>query len=137
VKSEGFPKRERVREGEEFTRILQNGERIRGRFLSVFWVLDEPGEERRANRVGIAVGKRLGKAVIRNRLRRRIREAYRRNKRELPCRGIAIIFMASPKMIGKDAHDVAGEVTWLLRSISASAESRFGPFERSSSSTEG
>ena len=32
------------------------------------------------NRVGITVSKKLGKAVIRNRVRRRIREAYRLNE---------------------------------------------------------
>lgn len=33
-----------------------------------------------ANRVGITVSKRLGKAHIRNRIRRRLREAYRINE---------------------------------------------------------
>ena len=30
-----------------------------------------------ANRVGVTVGKKLGKAVVRNRVRRRLREVYR------------------------------------------------------------
>ncbi len=34
------------------------------------------------NRVGITVSKKLGKAVIRNRVRRRIREAYRINEEQ-------------------------------------------------------
>lgn len=33
-----------------------------------------------ANRVGITVSKKLGKAVVRNRVRRRIREVYRLNE---------------------------------------------------------
>jgi ribonuclease P protein component len=32
------------------------------------------------NRVGVTVSKKLGKAVVRNRVRRRIREAYRLNE---------------------------------------------------------
>lgn len=32
------------------------------------------------NRVGITVGKKLGKAVVRNRVRRRLREIYRLNE---------------------------------------------------------
>ncbi len=32
------------------------------------------------NRIGITAGKKLGKAVVRNRVRRRLREVYRRNE---------------------------------------------------------
>ena len=32
------------------------------------------------NRVGVTVGKKLGKAVVRNRVRRRLREVYRLNE---------------------------------------------------------
>lgn len=44
------------------------------------------------NRVGITVSKKLGKAVVRNRVRRRIREAYRLNEeRFLPGWDIVIV----------------------------------------------
>ena len=44
------------------------------------------------NRVGITVSKKLGKAVIRNRVRRRIREAYRLNEEQfLPGYDIVIV----------------------------------------------
>jgi ribonuclease P protein component len=131
VKLEGFPRSERVRRSEEFTRILQQGERLRGQFLTAFWILDDHP----VNRVGVAAGKRLGNAAVRNRLKRRTREAYRRNKRKLPCRGVAIIFMASSKMIGKSESEVESEITWLLGEISTSLESRSGPCTPSSSST--
>ena len=44
------------------------------------------------NRVGITVSKKLGKAVVRNRVRRRIREAYRLNEEQfLPGWDIVIV----------------------------------------------
>ena len=44
------------------------------------------------NRVGITVSKKLGKAVVRNRVRRRLREAYRLNEeRFLPGWDIVIV----------------------------------------------
>ena len=119
MKLEGFPKEERVRRSEEFTRILREGKRFRGRFLSAY-CLSEDGADGNVNRVGVAAGKRLGKAVLRNRLKRRIREAYRRNKRELPCRGVAIIFLASARMIDQDAREVENEVVSLLRDMAGS-----------------
>jgi ribonuclease P protein component len=120
VQTEGFPKEERVRRGEEFTRILRRGRRVRGRVLHVYWIRDA-GSPESANRVGVAVGKRLGRAVVRNRLKRLIREAYRRNKRELSCGGFAIVFVASSAMIGCCFREVEGEVVRLLRRVTSSS----------------
>lgn len=51
------------------------------------------------NRVGITVGKKLGKAHIRNRVRRRIREVYRLNEEKfLP--GYDIVVVARTRAIG-------------------------------------
>ena len=45
-----------------------------------------------ANRVGITVSKKLGKAVVRNRVRRRLREVYRLNEEKfLPGWDIVIV----------------------------------------------
>lgn len=118
VKPEGFPKEERVRRAPEFTRIFRDGRQVRGRLMTARWIPDPSGG---VNRVGVAAGKRLGGAVVRNRLKRLIREAYRRNKRELTCRGIAIVFVASSRMIGRSAGEVSEEMARLLREISGSA----------------
>lgn len=50
------------------------------------------------NRVGITVSKKLGKAVVRNRVRRRIREAYRvHEERFLP--GFDIVIVARSRAV--------------------------------------
>ena len=50
------------------------------------------------NRVGITVGKKLGKAHIRNRARRRIREVYRLNEDKLTP-GWDIVLVARSKCV--------------------------------------
>lgn len=50
------------------------------------------------NRVGITVGKKLGKAHIRNRARRRIREVYRLNESRLTP-GWDIVLVARSKCV--------------------------------------
>ncbi len=126
MRPESFPKEERVRKSEEFTRILDGGRRESGRILTAIWL---PGAAAAsdANRVGMAAGKRLGNAVLRNRLKRLMREAYRRNKRELPCRGVSIVFLASRRTIGKSYAEVRDDLVRLLRAIASSLESPSGP----------
>ena len=53
------------------------------------------------NRVGITVSKKLGKAVIRNRIRRRLREVYRLNE-ELFTPGWDIVVVARSRCVGAD-----------------------------------
>ena len=53
------------------------------------------------NRVGLTVGKKLGHAVVRNRIRRRLREIYRLNEsRFLP--GYDIVVVARSRCIDAD-----------------------------------
>ena len=53
------------------------------------------------NRVGITVGKKLGKAHIRNRTRRRIREVYRLNE-EMFKPGYDIVVVARSRSLDAD-----------------------------------
>ena len=53
------------------------------------------------NRVGITVSKKLGHAVVRNRVRRRLREVYRLNEAQFQC-GWDIVVVARTKAIHAD-----------------------------------
>ena len=53
------------------------------------------------NRVGITVGKKLGHAVVRNRVRRRIREVYRLNEEKFQP-GWDIVVVARTRSITAD-----------------------------------
>ena len=125
VTDETFPKSERVRKSDDYTRILEEGRRVRGRLMSAFW-LQGPNGETRPNRVGLAAGKRLGGAVLRNRLKRWMREAYRRHKRELPCRGVSIVLLASRSMVDASYPEVRDDLVKILREMAASLESPSG-----------
>ena len=54
-----------------------------------------------ANRVGVTVGKKLGGAVVRNRVRRRLREVYRLNE-HLFAPGWDIVVVARSRCVSAD-----------------------------------
>lgn len=66
--------------------------------MSVFYVLSEQGND---VKIGLAVGKKLGCAVIRNHTKRLMREVFRKHKNELK-KGYHIVWMARRKLINAD-----------------------------------
>ena len=70
---ETFGRRCRVLASRDFERVMRTGRRIHTRNLIVFAAPGETGDAR----LGLAVGKKVGKAACRNRWRRLIREAFR------------------------------------------------------------
>jgi ribonuclease P protein component len=80
-------KRNRLRSHRDFQRTTMSGDRVsRPEF-----VLYHSDAGRAQPRVGFAVGRRLGGAVVRNRIRRRLREAVRPLIAELAPRDIVIV----------------------------------------------
>ena len=71
-----------------FRRLYRKGNSAVTRYLVLYCRPNELGQ----NRVGVTVGKKLGKAVVRNRVRRRLREIYRCNEEQfLPGYDIVVV----------------------------------------------
>ena len=68
---------------------------------SSYLVLYARPNHTQTNRVGITVSKKLGHAVIRNRIRRRLREVYRLNE-ELFMPGYDIVVVARSRSLDAD-----------------------------------
>ncbi|HOJ93341.1 MAG TPA: ribonuclease P protein component [Dictyoglomaceae bacterium] len=67
-----FPKEERLKKQEDFLKILREGKPY---FLSKNFVVYIRKAEKR--KIGISINKKVGTAVVRNRIKRLIREVYR------------------------------------------------------------
>ena len=83
----------RLRTGDEFRAVTRGGARSARSHVVVHLTLLTQGEE--APRVGFVVSKRIGNAVVRNRVTRRLREIVRPHLATLPP-GSAIVLRALP-----------------------------------------
>ena len=70
-----MPRANRLTRSRDFDAVYRQGRSVSTRFLVLYWFPRAEGEE--ASRLGIAVPRKAGGAVVRNRLKRRLKEAWR------------------------------------------------------------
>ncbi|MBA3650289.1 MAG: ribonuclease P protein component [Chthoniobacterales bacterium] len=87
-----FPSARRLKRSRDFARVRLEGKAVRGGLL-MLGILRL--EEETAFRVGFVTSRRVGCAVVRNRVRRRLREIVRRHQCEL-APGLWLVVIARP-----------------------------------------
>ncbi|WP_027183525.1 ribonuclease P protein component [Desulfovibrio inopinatus] len=91
----GFPKSCRLRKRAEFTACYDHGRRYHTRQFLVF--VRRRDEAATGARLGIAVSKKIGSAVVRNRVKRLVREVFRQN-RSLITSDLDVVVVAKRKI---------------------------------------
>ncbi|WP_094602729.1 Ribonuclease P protein component [Sporomusa silvacetica DSM 10669] len=99
VKRFTLPKMGRLCQNRSFQTVYRSGKSYANKYL-VLYVLPNRSVNRR---IGFAAGKRLGPAVVRNRLKRLLREAYR-HQQEMIITGVDLVIVARQPLlkVGKD-----------------------------------
>lgn len=90
-------------------------------FANPYFVLYARRNRTGGNRVGITVGKKLGHAVVRNRVRRRIREIYRLNE-EMFRPGWDIVVVARSRAVTADFATLTHALLSLAKKAGIQAE---------------
>lgn len=93
-------------------RAQERGRRRSGRNLVVYALARGSEED---GRLGITVSKKVGKAVVRNRVKRWLRESYRRSEARPPATDVVVI--AKPSAATRDYPAIATELGQLLLSL--------------------
>jgi ribonuclease P protein component len=111
--SEGFSRDDRLRQRREFEECYASGVRVSGRHLQVF-VLPAGGARARS-RLGISVPRRVGGAVVRNRVRRRLREIFRRTRSVTLPSPVSLVVNARPSAAAATFQELAEDFSSSVR----------------------
>ena len=74
-----FERRDRLGRSRDFTRVYAQGTRVASRTFLMFLAENTLGH----HRLGLAIPRRVGNAVLRNRVKRRLREAFRLSRHRI------------------------------------------------------
>lgn len=108
-----FGKALRLRKRWEFLAVQRQGKRLHGRYLVVIARLTGPDE---ATRLGITVSRKVGNAVVRNRLKRLIREAFRVQQHDLPA-SLDIVVVAKRSAVDATLSEIKRELRGTAHSL--------------------
>jgi len=111
-----FPSRQRLRNGVTFDRVFKRGARHPGR---LFLLVAAPNGLDH-DRLGLAVSRRVGGAVERNRARRLLRESFRRRERQ-PGFGADLVIVAHAEIVGRGQAEVDREFRERIRRVKRAA----------------
>lgn len=98
-----FSKDNVLRKNRQFQTVYKTGKSYANKYLVLYAMPKQDGPRR----IGFAVGKRLGGAVVRNRVKRLLRESFRLNQHCLK-QGIDLIVIGRQPIVGKD-YDIVNK----------------------------
>ena len=102
-----FTRSDRLHNSAEFRYLQRHGARAEvGHF--VLYAGRFPGDER--SRLGVTVSRRIGGAVVRNRVKRRVREIYRITLRAMLTPGNSLVVIARAGAGDLTSMSIAGEL---------------------------
>ncbi len=132
-----YPKSVRLRRTAEFRRALDQGAKVVcpkvvlfgfRRDLSAVALAKAEGELPQGVRFGIVASKKVGNAVVRNRVKRRLREAFRHVKPELEgilsSASVDLVVLARNTSTETSAPDMARDLVHCAKRLAKALETR-------------
>ena len=112
-----FPKAARLTTTGEFRRVRERGRSWGGKFVVLGVLTGAPPDGEGPTRIGFITSKRVGGAVVRNKVRRRLREAVRATRPQLRA-GCWLVLVARRTAAKTSAAELAQEWLRLARRAS-------------------
>ena len=117
---EGLCRRQRLRRRADFLRCYRRGRKRHGSLASLHFHLSEGQDVR----LGVTASRKVGKAVVRQRLKRRVREVFRRFEDRGRLHPMDLVIHLKPPAADAAFADLEAQVGRLLRSLIPRQEQR-------------
>ena len=91
----------RLTTDKEYGEVYSRGRSVANRELALYFLKKDSD----MTRAGISISRRIGSAVVRNRIKRLIRESFRKNEARIKA-GYDLVFIARQAARGKSFHGV-------------------------------
>ena len=105
-----FPRADRLTKKTDYARVFSTGEKYVGRYF-VCYVVQRTGS---GSRLGFAVSRKVGNAVVRNRVKRYLREFYRTHRGAFKIEA-ELVIIARPAVAAAPYRDCVYALTRLLQ----------------------
>ena len=110
-----FPKEKKLLKSREFKNVLDSG----AKFILPELIIFSKPSDLESSRMGLIVTKKVGNAVIRNKIKRRLREVFRLSKTfdegELPA--LDLVFIARQKAITASYEKLTSSYEFALKHV--------------------
>ena len=103
------PRSYRLSRSSDFQRIYRRGSSTASRFLVLYTFKRSPDSDGESPRLGLSVSRKLGGAVVRNRVKRLLREAFMAYAKSL-SKEYDFVLIARPPLLDLLAREGKGEV---------------------------
>ncbi len=127
-----WPKARRLVQRHQYLACYEQGERVYTRHFVIFLRRDEALA---SGRIGLAVTRKSGNAVARNRIKRLLREFFRLRQQHLPMADMVIVPKRHVRADGMDLSLLEKNFSPLLSAWEAAASGKTRPERKKQSST--
>ncbi len=112
---------DRIRCSRDYQRVSRVGRRLASEYFVVLVASERHLAEGEQRRLGITVSRKVGGAVVRNRVKRMVRQWFREHRQKLP-RGCDLVVIARSPSADLRGRELAGILSEMVGRLGARSE---------------
>ena len=99
-----------LKENTEFTNIINHNQKVKSKFFSIYYMKSEK------NHYGITVPKKIGHAVIRNKIKRQIKNIIYNNEKDIQ-QGYNYVIIIKEGVLNITYQELEKELLYIIRKV--------------------